>query len=83
MLNTLKLTLIAASLALAGCAQNDIRTADAGDYEYVCKPGSAVKYRKDKAENWPGEWIPAGPGGTCRTNTRRVTGARSLQVNTN
>ena len=79
----LLLALAAAAVALTGCAQNTTRVADSGDYEYVCKPGSAVKYRKDKAENWPGEWIPAGPGGTCRTYTRRSSGAASLQINTN
>lgn len=80
---TLILSLAVAAVVLSGCAQNATRVAEADNQQYVCKPGSAVRYRKERVENWPGVWIPAGPGGTCKTYTRRATSTRSIPITSN
>ena len=53
-------------LILTGCSA--IRPAEplAANERYVCRAGSALKYRESKNTAWPEYWIPTRPGSNCK-----------------
>lgn len=63
------LMILAASVLATGCAQ--LRPAEplAADERYVCRAGSALKYRHKIGDPWPIDYIPLRPGGSCKTDT--------------
>ena len=59
---------VAASLLATGCAQLQPAGPLAADERYVCKVGSALKYRHKLGDPWPVDYIPLRPGGSCKTD---------------
>lgn len=60
--------LVALVASLAGCGVLQPAEPIGADERYVCKAGSALKYRKPIDAGWPEYWLPRGPGGTCKHN---------------
>lgn len=54
-------------LFLTGCSAFQAAEPLAANEQYVCQPGSALKYRKPVETGWPGYWVPVRPGGSCKS----------------
>ena len=54
-------------VSLSGCSTFEAAQPLASNEQYVCQPGSALKYRKPVETRWPGYWVPMRPGGSCKS----------------